>query len=250
MVKSICCQCFRVHVEDIKKLEESLRQEGFKDAPQIVKENQVIGLVKKLNRIWQIHIRVYLNGEIKAEIEPRWIYLEHLITPSYSAHSHVLELLKKYSIGFKQKNPTPIECIYPNIKIPITLTDWRNVGEKFFVKLFVKRLLKKQKIHVGSLEDLKMFFLNLIETVNSFTTVNLKEFVTFKLEAGKLEMKVKCPILRGCGEFDRRLCEKKCFPIMCSILKILNRRIKLERHLPLNLRYSEECVYRFFYVTC
>ena len=125
--------------------------------------------------------------------------------------------------------------------------DWFYVrGEKFFVKLFVKRLLKKQKIHVGSLEDLKMFFLNLIETVNSFTTVNLKEFVTFKLEAGKLEMKVKCPILRGCGEFDRRLCEKKCFPVMCSILKILNRRIKLERHLPLNLRYSEECVYRFF----
>lgn len=118
MAKSTYCKCFKIQTKDIKKFKENPKCEGFKDVFQIVKENQVLGLVKKLNRIWQIHIRVYSNGEIEAEIEPRWIYLEHLVTPSYPAHSKILELLKKYSIDFKQKNLTPIECMYPNIKTP------------------------------------------------------------------------------------------------------------------------------------
>ena len=246
MGKKTCCECFRVRVEEIKRFEEVLRGEGFRDTLQIVEENQVFGLAKNLNRIWQIHVRVYSDGRVKAEIEPRWVYLEHLITPSYPAHSWLNSFLRKHTIGFEQKNPTPLECLHPNIKIPLSLTDWRTLSEKFFLKLFVKGYLKKQKIRVGSLEDLKTFFLNLMETVNSFTTVNLKEFVTFKLEAEKLEMKVKCPILRSCESFDRRLCEKKCFPLMCAILKTLNKKIRLERYPPLNLESSTECIYRFF----
>ena len=235
-----CCRCFKISVEDLKKFEKILRMKGFKEAPQLIEDGQFFGLVKKLDRVWQIHVRTYKNGEIKAEIEPRWIYIEHLFTPSYSAHQWVQKLLEKHGLTYNQKNPVPLECLNPKIKIPSSLTNWKIVGEKFLVKLFLKKYLKKCKIRVNSLEDLKTFFIEAMNAFYSFTSINLLSMVVFKFEDGKLRMKIRCPIKKTHKEW----CERKCIPLMNCILEVVNKKIGLER---LNFSLEDDgCEYCFF----
>ncbi|RLI04425.1 hypothetical protein DRO26_04630 [Candidatus Bathyarchaeota archaeon] len=225
MGESTSCSCFKILTEDLPRFEEILRREGFKDVPQFLEEKQLLGLAKNLDKFWQVHVRVYSDGQIKAEVEPRWVYFEHLLIPSYSAHSWMFEMLNRHNVRFIQKNPTPVECINPVIKTPSSLTDWRVWCGKFLAKFVVKRSLKKWKIKVDCLEDLKAFMLKTMSFLDSFTTVNLFELVTLKMETTKLEMKVKCPIQRT----HKELCEKYCIPTISSILKVVNKKIQLER---------------------
>jgi hypothetical protein len=69
----------RVWVLCLDCVKDVLVREGFRDTPlQIWKPEQVFGLVKPLDDVYEIHVRGYQDGTLDAEIEVSREYLEHL----------------------------------------------------------------------------------------------------------------------------------------------------------------------------
>ena len=64
--------------EWLKNVQAVLFQEGFSVTMlQKIKPGQVFGLIKKLDDVWEMHIRGFDNGNLEAEIEVSRDYLEH-----------------------------------------------------------------------------------------------------------------------------------------------------------------------------
>ena len=58
---------------------EVLAQDGFRHTPlQVVKPGQVFGLVKRVDDIWEMHVRGFDDGRLESEIEVSRDYFEHL----------------------------------------------------------------------------------------------------------------------------------------------------------------------------
>jgi len=77
----------------LDRAKEVLIKEGFRDTPlQIWKPEQVFGLVKPLDDVYEIHVRGYQDGTLDAEIEVPREYLEHLTCGSHPYNHHLLEI--------------------------------------------------------------------------------------------------------------------------------------------------------------
>jgi hypothetical protein len=104
----------------------SLNAEGFTSPGlQELKAFQAFGLAKNLDSTWQIHVRGFRDAQrewIESEIEPQWIYLEHLNAEHRtSAAPFMTQILNKYRIGFIPQ----VDQSYKPPKVPTQLTDWR-----------------------------------------------------------------------------------------------------------------------------
>ena len=65
--------------EWLQRVKEVLSLEGFNDTfLQVRQSGQVFGLVKKLDNIWQMHVRGFNDERLEAEIEVSNDYFEHL----------------------------------------------------------------------------------------------------------------------------------------------------------------------------
>lgn len=81
------------------KVRAALEAEGFRSTPfQWRHKGHAFGLVKQVGRDKQIHVRVYDNGIIDAEIELHKRYLEHIFSPRPSAHKAVQKIFLKHQI--------------------------------------------------------------------------------------------------------------------------------------------------------
>ena len=110
----------------LKRVENALRSEGFKDTLlQIWKEGQVFGLVKKIDNVWEMHVRGFKDGHLEAEIEISRDYIEHLDDRfRRSAISELTEILDKYNIPYKVVGNLKIES---KLEPPSTLTPWKPI---------------------------------------------------------------------------------------------------------------------------
>ena len=116
------CKCYSIDPWDIEDFEEELKDLGFHYPLLDQERDQVLSLVLTNGDDKQIHIKVMLDGQIEAEIEPTSKYpFAHLNQKhSYSAHQELGELFKKHlSIQFKKKFIPPLTCIKRVIVEPI-----------------------------------------------------------------------------------------------------------------------------------
>jgi hypothetical protein len=82
----------------MERVRTALEMEGFESTPfQWRHKGHAYGLIKDLGDK-QIHVRVYDDGVIDAEIEIHKRYLEHLWSPRPSAHRQVLRIFRKHAI--------------------------------------------------------------------------------------------------------------------------------------------------------
>ena len=66
-------------LEWLQEVKGALTQEGFRDTSfQTIKPGQVFGLVRKLNEVWEMHVRGFVDGRLESEIEVSRDYIEHL----------------------------------------------------------------------------------------------------------------------------------------------------------------------------
>lgn len=89
--------------ELLPSLKQALKQRGFYDPGvlQLYKRGQSFGLVGRLDKILEMHIRGFKDGLVEAEIEISRDYFEHLGPKSCrSAQSELESILREEGIFF------------------------------------------------------------------------------------------------------------------------------------------------------
>lgn len=98
----------------LERVRFALEREGFRSTPfQWRHKGHEFGLVKDLGDK-QIHVRVYEDGVIDAEVEIHKRYLQHLWSPRPSAHRQVHAIFRKYGIPVKFVNEKYIPQVGPD----------------------------------------------------------------------------------------------------------------------------------------
>ncbi len=211
------CACFRVQAEVLPQLEKNLREDGFTDPPQLVKERQIFGLSKELDDVWQLHIRGFEDGRLQAEVEVRWIYIEHASEPSRPGHRWLRSFLLKLGIPFRERNPAK-NCLNPRLEPPQTLTEWKTLDVRSLAKFIVKDSLPVKL----SVKDM-MHFLKQLPFM--FSTAMLKKLLEFEIEDENLRIKVNCPIYKVYADW----CESGCVSLVSSLVGNLNETVTFRR---------------------
>jgi hypothetical protein len=120
----------------LDEVQAALSVEGFTPPGlQELKPFQVFGLAKNFDGTWQLHVRGFREQQrewIESEIEPQWIYWEHL-NPEHrtSAAAFMNQILNKYGIPFIPQ----WDQSYTPPKTPTQLTDWRPAALGFAILL-------------------------------------------------------------------------------------------------------------------
>jgi hypothetical protein len=213
------CSCFKVQVEGLPQLERALRGCGFIEPPQLVKERQVFGLSKELDDVWQLHIRGFEDGCLQAEVEVRWVYIEHASEPSRSGHPCLRDLLLMLGIPFREGD-SPKSCLNSSLEPPQTLTEWKTLGVESLAKFIVKDSSPAKL----SVKDLASFLKGKrLPFVSSLT--NLMRFLEFEVVGGNLRVKVNCPVYRVYADW----CERGCVSLVDSLLGRLDETVVVRR---------------------
>lgn len=113
--------------EWLQAVKEVLIQEGFQGTIlQTMKPGQVFGLVRKLDNVWEMHVRGFSDGLLESEIEISRDYLEHF-NQRYrrDATSELMEILEAYQIPCTITGSLPQMTVelYP----PKKLTPWKPI---------------------------------------------------------------------------------------------------------------------------
>lgn len=213
------CNCFKIQVEGLPQLEKALRGSGFTEPPQLVKERQVFGLSKELDDVWQLHIRGFGDGCLQAEVEVRWVYIEHASEPSRSGHPWLRDLLLMLGIPFREGD-SPKSCLNSSLEPPQTLREWKTLGVESLAKFIVKDSFPA-KLSVKELASfLQRKRLPLVSSL-----ANLMRFLEFEVVGGNLRIKVNCPIYRVYADW----CEGGCISVISSLLGRLNETVAFRR---------------------
>lgn len=113
--------------EWLQAVKEVLLQEGFCGTIfQTTKPGQVFGLVRKLDNVWEMHVRGFSDGLLESEIEISRDYLEHF-NDRYrtDATSELTQILDDHQIPYRITGSLPqmrVE-LYP----PKQLTPWKPI---------------------------------------------------------------------------------------------------------------------------
>lgn len=113
--------------EWLERVKGVLVQEGFNGTIlQTVKRGQVFGLVKKVESIWEMHVRGFNDGRLEAEIEISRDYFEHL-DDKYrrDATPELIQILDAYQIPYQLNGELPQMAV--TLNPPEKLTPWKPV---------------------------------------------------------------------------------------------------------------------------
>lgn len=126
---------FRLWVPDIEAVHKYLTTEqGFEVAAPSLHKGERYGLRKVLSDVWELHLRLYSDGFIDAEVGVRREYLEHL-TPRrlnvvYEPFEYYRGVYDKLHIWYSPAGEWVVRVIdHLNVKLrePSTLTPWKPV---------------------------------------------------------------------------------------------------------------------------
>lgn len=132
------CRCFKILATYTDRLKNGLQSISFTDTSLQLPQNQLFGLIKKIENQKQIHVKLLTTYEIEAEIEPSHeVPFAHLNSEhSYSAHKQLQNILHQLGIPYIKKWSIPLSCIRPIIKEPFKPTHVKViVGVVFAVAL-------------------------------------------------------------------------------------------------------------------
>lgn len=88
----------------LRRIRSALEREGFRSTPfQWRHKGHAFGLIKDLGDK-QIHVRVYKDGVVDAEVEIHKRYVQHLWSPRPSAHKEVQEVFRRHGIPVQLVN--------------------------------------------------------------------------------------------------------------------------------------------------
>ena len=113
--------------EWLERVKGILVHEGFSDTIlQTIKQGQVFGLVKKVDSIWEMHVRGFKDGRLEAEIEISRDYFEHLDDKNRrDATLELTQILDAYQIPYQSKGNLPQMAV--TLNPPEQLTPWKPV---------------------------------------------------------------------------------------------------------------------------
>ena len=123
--------------EWLQSVKEILIQEGFSGTIlQTIKPEQVFGLVRKQDNIWEMHIRGFTDGRLESEIEIARDYFEHLNDKHRrDATPELMQILDAHQIPYQSKGGLPQMEVtfYP----PEKLTPWKPIVTLIAVSVFL-----------------------------------------------------------------------------------------------------------------
>jgi len=126
---------FRLWVPDVDAVHEYLTsKQGFETATPSTYKGEKYSLRKVLSDIWELHLWLYSDGFIEAEVEVRREYLEHL-TPRrlnvvYEAFEYYRGVYDKLHLWYVPAGKWVVKVIdHLNVKLrePDTLTPWKPI---------------------------------------------------------------------------------------------------------------------------
>jgi len=145
---------FRLWVPNVEEVYKHLVEEqGFKLATPTVPKGEKYSLRRALSDVWDLHLRLYDNGLVDAEVEVRREFMEHL-TPRrlnvvYEAFEFYRNVYDKLHILYVPAHKWVVKIIdhfYVKLREPNTLTPWKPVVLGVVVAgLFTYALLKLTK---------------------------------------------------------------------------------------------------------
>lgn len=103
-----------------------LMKEGFYDPGlfQIRKEGQVFGLVKRVSKEFEVHVRGYVDNTLDSEIEISRDFFEHPFYKAKPYYHYLINILRKYNIPYQVVRPLPPD---PILEVPERLTAWKPI---------------------------------------------------------------------------------------------------------------------------
>jgi len=113
---------------DLNYVKQVLMREGFYDPGflQWKKEGQVFGLVKRISKEFEVHVRGYDDNTLDAEIEISRDYLQHPFYGSNPCYDYLINILVKYNIPYQVVRPLP-RCP-TSLNVPKGLIPWRPIA--------------------------------------------------------------------------------------------------------------------------
>lgn len=126
---------FMLWAPDVEKVYKYLVQEqGFEPAIPSTPKGEKYGLRRVLDQVWELHLRLYSNGFIEAEVEVRRDFLEHLqprrLNVVYEAYEYYRGVYDKLHIWYTPEKEWITRIIdHFNVKLrdPETLTPWKPI---------------------------------------------------------------------------------------------------------------------------
>ncbi|MEM3191956.1 MAG: hypothetical protein QXI68_02065 [Sulfolobales archaeon] len=122
---------FKIHGVNI-----ALRQIGFRDATPALPEGEEVNLSKPLspnNQEWELHIRIFRNGELKPHVEANREYFEHLTHPRiyvvYEAYEYYRISCPEFYLKYEGEWVSEIIENYSiTMPSPSSLAPWKPVA--------------------------------------------------------------------------------------------------------------------------
>ena len=119
----------------IDKLNDYLRKKGFSNAIPSLPKGEKYNLSKIIEPPWELHIRIYPNGFIEAEVEVSRDYFEHLsseyrVPVIYEAYEYYREFYNElhiYDTSRKRWVVKVIDHYQIALRHPENLTPWKPV---------------------------------------------------------------------------------------------------------------------------
>jgi len=137
----------KIFVDDMNIIREILMHEGFVDPSplQTWRQGQVFGLIKRVAKDLEMHVRGYEDFTVDSEVELSREYLEHPYDckPFYEP---LLEILHRYGIPFTLTRPLPKDP--HSIAIPKNKTPWKPlvaIGVALLTSIGIAWLVSKLK---------------------------------------------------------------------------------------------------------
>lgn len=131
--------------EWLETTKEVLDQEGFRHTRlQVVKPGQVFGLVKRVDSIWEMHVRAFDNGRLESEIEISRDYFEHLDDRfRRDATRDLKQILDVYEVPCNIEGDISHSTVV--LPYPESVTPWKPLVVLGVITAFLLWLGKKKK---------------------------------------------------------------------------------------------------------
>jgi len=137
--------------EKPKILYRYLKAKGFEDAKPSKYKRELFSVRKPIDKVWELHIRIYRNGFLEGEVEVRREYLEHLSKRRsfvvYEIYEWTKDLCSDLYIFYKPRRRWIVRIIdnfVVRLDPPSVLTPWKPIAVG--VSALLLTILRKLRI--------------------------------------------------------------------------------------------------------
>ncbi len=127
---------FRLWVPDVEAVYRYLiKEQGFEAAIPSVPKGERHSLKKVLSNVWELHLRLYSNGFIDAEVEVSREFIEHLtprrlnvVYEAFEFYRGVYDRLHIWYVPMSEWVVKIVDNFHVKLREPNTLTPWKPIA--------------------------------------------------------------------------------------------------------------------------